>query len=247
MTHEPDPADPADPAGPADPPTKGGAVLFDVDGTLVDTNYLHVFAWVAAFQSVAQPVDSVAVHQAIGMGAEQLMERLIGPDAARRVGEAAHDEHRRRYRETFDRMRRFDGAAELLRAVARRVTVVLATSANAEEVSALRRALDADDAITAVTGGDDVKAAKPDPDVVAVALEKAGVPPDRAVFVGDTVWDVEAAGKVGLPCVAVLTGGICREALEHAGAVAVYADVAELLADIDDSPLAQVFTRRDTQ
>jgi HAD superfamily hydrolase (TIGR01509 family) len=226
---------------PASPRPKEGAVLFDVDGTLVDTNYLHVFAWVAAFQSVGHPVDSVAIHQAIGMGGGQLIERLIGPEAARQVGERAHDEHRRRYRETFGHLRRFEEAAELLRAVARQAVVVLATSANEEEVSALRRALDAEDAITAVTGGDDVGAAKPDPDVVAVALEKAAVPPDRAVFVGDTVWDVEAAGKAGLPCVAVLTGGICREALRDAGAVAVYADVAELLAAIDDSPLAAVF------
>jgi len=229
---------------PAGSHANSGAVLFDVDGTLVDTNYFHVFAWVAAFQSVGHPVDSVAVHRAIGMGAPQLIERLIGPDDARRVGEQAHDEHRRRYRETFGHMRRFDGAAELIRAVAPRAAAVLATSANEEEVSALLRALDVDDAIAAVTGGDDVKAAKPDPDVVAVALEKAAVPADRAVFVGDTVWDVEAAGKAGLPCVAVLTGGICREALREAGAVAVYADVAELLAGIDDSPLAAVLAPR---
>jgi HAD superfamily hydrolase (TIGR01509 family) len=218
-----------------------GAVLFDVDGTLVDTNYLHVFAWLGAFQAVGHAVDGTDVHRAIGMGASQLLERLLGPETAQRVGDRAQEEHRARYQETFPLMRRFEGAAELLHAVAGRATVVLATSASPAELSALRQTIDADDVISAITSAEDVEAAKPRPDLVEVALERAGVPASRAVFVGDTVWDIEAAGRAGVPCVAVLTGGISRSELVEAGAVAVYRDSTELLREIDESPLRKVF------
>jgi HAD superfamily hydrolase (TIGR01509 family) len=223
-----------------DDPTPG-AVLFDVDGTLIDTNYLHVFAWLGAFQAVGHPVEGSDVHRAIGMGAPQLLERLLGPETARRVGDAAREEHRARYKETFPLMRRFEGAGDLLRAVAARATVVLATSASPEELSALRETVDADDVIAAITSAEDVEAAKPQPDLVQVALERAGVPADRAVFVGDTVWDVEAARRAGVVCVALLTGGISRSELIEAGAVAVYRDTAELLRGLRESPLSQVF------
>ena len=228
-----------EPSAPGGSPT--GAVLFDVDGTLVDTNYLHVFTWMSAFHAVGSPVDGAAVHQAIGMGAPQLIERLLGPDTARRLGDQAKDQHTTRYRETFPLMRPFDGAAELLRRVAEQASVVLATSAGPDELSELLRVLDADDAITAVTGADDVDHAKPDPDLIEVALEKAKVPPTRAIMVGDTVWDIKAAGRVGLPCVAVTSGGIGRAELYEAGAVAVYQGVADLLQNLEQSPLRTVF------
>jgi len=103
--------------------------------------------------------------------------------------------------------------------------------------------LEADDALTAVTGAGDVDAAKPEPGLVEVALEKAQVPAERAIFVGDTVWDIEAAGRAGVPCVAVLTGGISRSELSEAGAVAVYGSVAELLSCLERSPLHSVLDR----
>jgi HAD superfamily hydrolase (TIGR01509 family) len=217
-----------------------GAVLFDVDGTLVDTNYLHVFSWMGAFHAVGYPVDGVAVHRAIGMGAPQLIERLVGSAAARRLADQVKDQHTIRYRETFPLMRPFDGAAGLLRRVAGRAAVVLATSAGPEELSALRRVLDADDAITTVTAAADVDQAKPEPDLIEVALEKARVPADRAVMVGDTVWDIEAAGRAGVACVGVMSGGISRAELSDAGAVAVYRDVADLLQNLERSPLEAV-------
>lgn len=226
-----------DPA--CDPPA--GAVLFDVDGTLVDTNYLHVFSWIGAFHAVGYPIDGVAVHRALGMGAPQLIERLLGSATARRVGDQVKDQHTTRYRETFPLMRPFDGAAELLRRVAGRAAVVLATSAGPEELSALRRVLDADDAISTVTAAADVDQAKPEPDLIEVALKRAKVPARRAVMVGDTVWDIEAAGRAGVPCVGVMSGGISRAELAEAGAVAVYQDVADLLQNLERSPLYAVF------
>jgi len=216
-----------------------GAVLFDVDGTLVDSNYSHVVAWMAAFRAVGHPVDGADIHRAIGMGSAQLLDALLGGQA-RELGEAAKAEHKERYGRNFEMLRPFDGARSLLHAVARRARVVLATSAGGGEVEALRAALDSDDAIWAVTGADDVEAAKPEPDLIQVALERAGVGPDEAVFVGDTVWDVEASAKAGVPCVAVLTGGISGAELRDAGAVAVYRGVAQLLEGLGTSPLRAV-------
>ena len=210
------------------------AVLFDVDGTLIDSNYLHVAAWIRAFHHVGHPVDGAAIHRAIGMGSSQLLERLLGEDLAGQVGDAVKEAHARHYRQDFEMLRPFAGARELVFAVARRARVVLATSASLEEVQALCATLDAGDAITAVTGGDDVAAAKPEPDLVAVALERAGVPADRAIFVGDTVWDVEAAARAGVPCLAVLTGGIGASELVAAGAAGVYGSVADLRDRLDD-------------
>ena len=217
-----------------------GAVLFDVDGTLVDSNYLHVVAWIEAFREAGHPVNGVAIHRAIGMGAPQLLESLLGRSLAGDIGPQVKAGHTERYRGCFERLRPFDGARDLLRSVGRRAGVVLATSASPEEVKALRATLDADDAIDAITGSEDVERAKPAPDLVHVALRRAAVDPAAAVFVGDTVWDVEASAKAGLPCVAVLTGGISAAELREAGAVAIYRNPADLLENLDDSPLAAV-------
>ncbi|HEX3539519.1 MAG TPA: HAD family hydrolase [Acidimicrobiales bacterium] len=210
------------------------AVLFDVDGTLIDSNYLHVGAWMRAFRQVGHPVDGAAIHRAIGMGSSQLLERLLGEELAAKVGEEVREAHTRLYRQDFPMLRPFAGAREVLFAVARRAQVVLATSASPQEVEALCAALDADDAIAAVTGGGDVEAAKPEPDLVASALERAGVGASQAIFVGDTVWDVEAASRAGVPCLTVLTGGIGAAELTAAGAAAVYDSVADLRDRLDE-------------
>ncbi len=223
-------------------PIGNGALLFDVDGTLIDSNYLHVVAWMAAFREVGHPVDATDIHRAIGMGSSQLLSALLGDRLARELGQAAKAEHKERYRRNFEKLRPFNGARELLRAVSKRAAVVLATSASPEEVEAQRAALDVEDALTGVTGAQDVGAAKPDPDLVESALALAGVGPDAAVFVGDTVWDIEACAKAGVPCVTVLTGGISAAELRDAGAVAVYRSVADLLDGLDGSPLGRVLS-----
>jgi HAD superfamily hydrolase (TIGR01549 family) len=218
----------------------GGAVLFDVDGTLVDSNYLHVVAWMEAFRAIGHPVDGAAIHRAIGMGARQLLDTLLGEPLADQVGDHAKTEHAARYRGHFEDLRAFDGSRRLVRTVADRAAVVLATSASPDEVEALRATLEVDDVVHAITGSEDVDAAKPEPDLVQVALQRAGVDAGAAVFVGDTVWDIEASAKAGVPCVAVLTGGISAAELRDAGAVAVYRSVANLLNHLDDSPLRAV-------
>ena len=205
------------------------AVLFDIDGTLVDSNYLHVHAWSDAFAEVGHPVPSWRIHRAIGRDSTGLLEALLGEDDAERLGERATEVHGRRYAELADRLRVLPGVHDLLDALsAAGIAVVLATSAPPEELEKLRAVLDIEPDLTAVTDADDVETAKPAPDIVGVALERAGTPADRAVFVGDTVWDVAAAKRAGVPCVGLRSGGVGEAELTDAGAVAVYDDIAAL-------------------
>ena len=217
-----------------------GAVLLDIDGTLVDSNYLHVHAWVEAFIAAGHPVDAWRVHRAIGMGGSQLLAELLGADADR-LGERVTEGHTARYAELAPLMRVLPGARELVRALAvRGARVVLATSAAPEELTRLRAVLDLEDVLHDVTSSRDVDLAKPEPDIVHVALRAAGVEADRAVFVGDSVWDAIAAGRAGVPCVALRSGGNGAAELRDAGAVEVYDDPEHLLRDLDRSRLATV-------
>jgi len=208
------------------------AVLFDIDGTLVDSNYAHVDAWWRAFRAAGESVDAWRIHRAIGMDSSRLLEKLL-PDASEDVRDQAKQFHTAYYTEHMPRLRLLPGARELLRAVAEAGhAVVLATSAPENELARLQELLDAEEWVTAVTSGEDVEEAKPSPAIVQVALDEAGVDPERAVMVGDAMWDVESSGKVGLSCVAVMTGGIGGDELRDAGAAAVYDDAAAVLADL---------------
>ncbi|MGW0123000.1 HAD family hydrolase [Streptomyces sp. NPDC003327] len=220
--------------------TPRGAALFDVDGTLVDTNYLHTLAWWQALRQHGHDVPMARIHRAIGMGSDRLLDAVLGAERARGRDDAIADAHGSLYSVWYEVLRPFDAAADLLRAVAARGwTVVLASSAQEDEVAAVRRRLDADDVIAAATTGGDVDTTKPAPDLVEAALAAVGAEPEQAVFVGDTVWDVEAAGRAGLPCVTLLSGGISRRELEEAGAAAVYEDAGTLLRELDGSPLSR--------
>jgi HAD superfamily hydrolase (TIGR01509 family) len=215
-------------------------VIFDVDGTLVDTNYLHAVTWWEAFRQHGHHVPMARIHRAIGMGSDKLLDHVLPEDRDRTADDGIRAAHRYLYGEFWTRLCPFEGAAELLRACGTRGRkVVLASSASEPEMEALRAALDAEDAITAVTSSGDVEESKPAPDIVQVALDRAGVSPDRAVFVGDTVWDVKACEKAGVPCIGVLTGGISHHELTEAGAIAVYDSVADLLRRLDGSLIAR--------
>ncbi|MEV6835613.1 HAD family hydrolase [Streptomyces sp. NPDC051133] len=214
------------------------AAVFDVDGTLVDTNHLHVVTWWEAFRQAGHEVPMHAVHRAVGLGSSDLIAHLLGDDRDRGRDDELSQAHTTLYGQYFDRLPALPGAGRLLRRLHRDGwTVVLATSASGPELGALRRAIDADDAIAATASADDVEEGKPAPEPVEHALELAGVPASRAVFVGDTVWDMRAGSKAGVRCLGVLCGGIPRADLEEAGAEAVYADPADLLARLEGSPL----------
>jgi HAD superfamily hydrolase (TIGR01509 family) len=214
------------------------AVLFDVDGTLVDTNYLHAVTWWQAFSQGGHYVPMTDIHRSIGMGSDQMLDHLLPADRDSGADANMQTSHDALYATYWSRLQSLPGAADLLRACkARGLTVVLASSAGEAEAGILRGVIDAEDAIDDATFSGEVESTKPAPDIVQVALEKAGVPAERAVFVGDTVWDVQASQKAGVPCIGLLSGGIGRQELTDAGAVQVYAGPAELLAALDGSLL----------
>ncbi|MEU9026726.1 HAD family hydrolase [Streptomyces sp. NPDC048383] len=215
------------------------AALFDVDGTLVDTNHLHVVCWWEALRQAGHDVPTHAIHRAVGLPGEDLLARLLGEGRDPSRDEALSAAHATLYATYFDRLPAFDSAAELLRELDRRGRrVVLVTSAKDNELDALRRALAADDAISATASSDDVSEGKPAPEPVRHALSLVGAPAQGSVFVGDTVWDMKAGTRAGVTCVGLLCGGIPRADLEDAGAHAVYRDPADLLAHLDTSPFA---------
>jgi HAD superfamily hydrolase (TIGR01509 family) len=209
-------------------------VLFDIDGTLVDTNYLHVVAWADAFAQHGHDVAMSTLHRLIGQGSDRLVASVIGCN-----DEAIVDAHADLYAARLHQLKPFEGARELLmRCHEAGMTVVLATSASRHDAGHLTTALDAAAAVDHVTTNDDADASKPAPDIVEAALSAASLVASECVFVGDTVWDVAAAMHAGMPCVSVLTGGLEEAVLRDAGAVAVYPSVRELLEDFDRSPLA---------
>jgi HAD superfamily hydrolase (TIGR01509 family) len=205
------------------------AVLLDLDGTLVDSNYFHTEAWFRALSGAGHVVPMARIHRLVGMGADQLLEELLGEH-----DEAVEEAWQAEFARLRDEIPALPGAAGLVRVVKERgATVVLATSGKPDDVDALRRTLGADDWIDAAVNSSEVESSKPAPDIFARALEVVGADPADAVVVGDTVWDVKAASACGVPCVALTCGGIARAELEEAGAVAVRRDPADLVADLD--------------
>lgn len=213
-----------------------GGVIFDVDGTLLDTNYLHVTAWWEAFQEQGYDVACADIHRALGLASDDLISRVAGqPDAA------VSDAHSRYIAPYLGRIRPLAGAAELLRATGRLgLSVVLATSAKAEELDLMLDALGAREAVDTVVSSGDVQQSKPAPDIVHKALHASGMDPSRAVMVGDAVWDVKAAKQAGLPCIGVLCGGISAEELRAAGAIETHRDPAALLDGLADSAIGRL-------
>jgi HAD superfamily hydrolase (TIGR01509 family) len=205
------------------------AVLFDVDGTLLDTNYLHVLAWSRAFREHNEWASMASIHALIGMGSDKFIARTLG--GARPDLNEAHSRH---YADLRDDAVAFPGAQDLLRETARRGwKVALGTSAKGDEVDSILDRLQARDVIDTIVSSADVERSKPDPDIFEEALRRAGAGAEGSLVIGDTVWDIQAARRCGLRCVAVTTGGIAREVLAQAGAAEVYESVAEVLTALD--------------
>ena len=221
-------------------PTPRPGVLLDVDGTLLDTNYLQVLAWWQAFRDTGHDEVSMAdCHRAIGIGSAELVAHLLGDDAddVDEVMEAKE----RRYEPLRELVVAFPRVDDLLAACRDRgLAVVLATSGQQSDLEWMTPAIGGEDVVDGATTSADVESAKPAPDLMQTAVADHGLDPQRTVAVGDTIWDVRAARDAGLPCIALTCGGISRAELVEAGADEVYDDPADLLARLEDSLVGKV-------
>lgn len=210
-------------------------VVFDLDGTLIDTSYHHTLAWSRAFRHHDVDVAAWEIHRHIGMGGDRLVAAVAGDDVEDTLG----DEVRERWEKEYDRIigetRLFARARDLVAAMGERgLRVVLASSAIPRHARYALDLLHADEHADAATTTEDAEESKPDPDLIDEALAQAGGGGD-AVMVGDAVWDVLAADQRGIPTIGLLTGGYGREELLEAGAVAVYRDPADLLDHLEQA------------
>jgi len=213
------------------------AAILDIDGTLVDTNYQHAIAWYRAFRRNGELLPLWRIHRHIGMGGDQLVPALCGDEVERQKGDAMRAAEKELYMELIDEVEPLEGARDLIVVLKERGhAVVLASSAKEDEVDHYLDLLDARELADGWTSSADVDATKPEPDLVRAALDRTD--DSKAVMVGDSTWDCEAAGRAGIRTVAVLTGGFSDRELLDAGAVAVFASIPELIEGLDGTPLA---------
>jgi HAD superfamily hydrolase (TIGR01549 family) len=212
------------------------AALLDVDGTLIDSNYHHALAWYRAFRRSGIVLPLWRIHRHVGMGSDQLLPALVGERLEEERGKKIRGARDEEYGRLIGEVAPLEGSRELIVELKERgLTVVLASSSPQDEIDHYLELLDARELADAWTTDDDVKATKPEPDLVHAALEKAGT--EDAVMVGDTPWDVEAARKAGVETICVLTGGFSEQELRDAGAVAIFESVEELRQKLDSTPL----------
>ncbi len=213
--------------------------LLDIDGTLVDSNEAHARAWVAALARGGYHESVARILKLIGMGGDKLLPEVTGLDAESPDGKRISQWRGEIFKAEFlPHLRAFPQTRALLQALrARGISLVVASSAQDDELQTLLRIAGAADLIQEQASGSEVQESKPDPDIVQVALGKLGILPTAAIMLGDTPYDIEAARKAGVRAVALRCGG-WTEADLH-GAAAVYADPADLLAHLDDSPFAE--------
>jgi membrane protein len=215
------------------------AILFDVDGTLVDSNDYHVDAWQAVFNRIGATFDDQTVHDQIGKGTDMLVPTLL-PDTNEAEQERMGNEHGRIFKSKYlEQVVPFASARDLLMKVKNSGRqVVLASSASSEELEHYVGLMDASDIVDVSTTSDDVERTKPAPDIFSTALKKlSSLDASEVIVVGDTPYDIEAAARCGIAAVGVRSGKFNDEVLRGAGAVALYDNVAALLADFEDSPL----------
>lgn len=217
------------------------ALIFDLDGTLVDTVYAHVFAWQRALLELGIPVDGWRIHRRIGMSGglfTRAVAREIGRDLSADEAEALQRRHGEVFREILPERRPLPGAIELL-AILRRggITHGIATSGRRPEINKSLEVLGIPSETVVVERGD-VLRAKPEPDLFLACQERLGVAVRDCYVVGDAVWDLLAARRAGMLSVGLLTGGYGEDELRAAGAFRVYRDAAELHESLDELGIA---------
>jgi HAD superfamily hydrolase (TIGR01509 family) len=213
------------------------ALIFDLDGTLVDTVYAHVFAWQRALVELGSPIDGWRIHRRIGMSGglfARAVAREIGRQLSPEEAEALQRRHGEVFREILPERRPLPGAIELLLALRRSGVVYgIATSGRRPEIDKSLEVLEISPD-TVVVERSDVLRAKPEPDLFLACQERLGVPVRDCYVVGDAVWDLLAARRAGMLSVGLLTGGYGEDELRAAGAFRVYRDAEELHESLDE-------------
>jgi HAD superfamily hydrolase (TIGR01509 family) len=229
------------------PPSAGqrkAAVLFDVDGTLVDSTYLHTLAWWQAFRQAGYEVPMARIHRSVGMGGDKILAALLPADRDVSDDEEIMSSHAAVFATFWPYLRPLDGARDLLAQCHESgFAVALASSARLRDLENLRSAIGADAYIDAATSSSDAKESKPEPDILVAALEAAGAKAEDTVYVGDAVWDIYAAKALDIPTIGLTCGGTSEAELRSAGAVEVYETPRALLDNLKDSAIGKLAAR----
>ena len=217
------------------------AVLFDVDGTLMDSNDFHVEAWRLAFEKFGLTFSTADLHCHIGKGSDQFLPVFLSKDEIPEKGKTIDEYRASLFKEQFlPQVQPFPAVPELLQRIkSAGVHILLASSGKTQELEVYKKRAHIEHLVDAMTTSDDTEKSKPHPDIFKAALEKIpNVPPSAALVIGDTPYDIEAAAKAGLRTITLLCGGFSESELKQAGAIAIYRDPADLLAHYSESPLA---------
>jgi HAD superfamily hydrolase (TIGR01509 family) len=216
-------------------------VLLDVDGTLLDSNDAHASAWADVFAEFGYDIRFEHVRPLVGMGGDKLVPILTGLDHETGKGKQLSERKKAVFEERYlPYLAPTRGARQLLEhMIAEELELVIATSAGHDEMRALLDRAGVADLIDEATSSGDVESSKPDPDVIGAALKKGNLTADEVVMIGDTPYDIAAAAKAGVPTIALRCGGWWDD-LSLGGAVAIYNDPADLLAQYDESPLSSI-------
>ncbi|MDB5595150.1 MAG: family hydrolase [Hyphomicrobiales bacterium] len=217
------------------------AVIFDMDGTLIDSVEFHALAWQAAFREFGHDFDLATIRRQIGKGGDQLMPVFIAKPEIERIGKQIEDRRGKIFAERYlSQIKPFPAVRDLFeRLLADGTRVALASSAKSEELKAYKRIAGISDLLDAETSSDDAEESKPHPDIFEAALEKlGGLAPAEVIAIGDTPYDAQAAGKAGIRTIGLLCGGWSEPDLREAGCVEVYRDPADLLAHYEASALS---------
>jgi len=218
------------------------AVIFDVDGTLIDSVDLHAKAWQDAFGEYGRDVPFDDIRGQIGKGGDQLLPVFLSKDDIKAFGEELEERRGAILKERYlPKVQAFPGVRAFFeRLRAEGLDIALASSAKEDELETYKEAADIGDLIDEQTSSDDAESSKPHPDIFLAALKRLGNPnPPDVIVVGDTPYDAEAAGKAGLRTIGMLCGGFPEDSLRKAGCIAIYRDPADLLARYDGSPLSE--------
>jgi HAD superfamily hydrolase (TIGR01509 family) len=214
------------------------AALLDIDGTLIDSNYQHALAWYRAFRLHGLTIPVWRCHRAIGMGGDQLVRYLAGEGFEHEQGDSVRTEEHALYAQMIAETQPFEGARGLIEDLkARGCTVVISSSAKSQDLQHYLDLLDARTLVDGWTDSSSVEATKPAPDLIEAAVQVAGG--GKAVLIGDSTWDCEAAKAAKVKTICVRTGGFGADELLDAGAIAVYDSLADLREKLDETPFAQ--------